>query len=216
MINNCVKLLLNGAKTLLGKKSTRDIIKYLGSVTIAHLGNKYRINTGKYDPVDLKNMVYHHNINNVNQIDKNNIDQAIDVMNINRFIDNVSHQEKTNSDLVMENLLNQLVKIINDNSVMTTYNNVVENNMLRQFDMDTVETSSIADNYEISSGGIYLPDNNVYTSTIEGCNLANAKNEYLEKRIQLGENASSEETNKLLNEYYNKIDFNNVMNYFNN
>ena len=216
MINNCVKLLLNGAKTLLGKKSTRDIIKYLGSVTIAHLGNKYRINTCKYDPIDLKNMVYHHNMNNINQIDKNNIDQAIDVMNINRFIDNISYQEKTNSDLVMENLLNQLVKIINDNSVITTYNNVVENNMLRQFDMDTVETSSIADNYEISSGGIYLPDNNVYTSTIEGCNLANAKNDYLEKRIQLGENASLEETNKLLNEYYNKIDFNNVINYFNN
>ena len=50
MINNCFNLLINGAKTLLGKKSTRDILKYLGTVTVAHLGNKYRLNTPKYDP----------------------------------------------------------------------------------------------------------------------------------------------------------------------
>lgn len=216
MINNCFNLLINGAKTLLGKKSTRDILKYLGTVTVAHLGNKYRLNTPKYDPMDLKNMVYHYNINNNDQINKNNIDQAIDVLNISRFIDNVAYQEKTDSDIIMEGLINQLTKILNDKQVISTYDNIVENNMLRQFDMDTLETSAIADNYEISSGGIYLPNENIYTSTVEGCILADAKNEYLEKRLNLGEDANVEDTNKLLNDYYNKINFNKVLEYFNN
>ncbi len=216
MINNCFNLLINGAKTLLGKKSTRDILKYLGTVTVAHLGNKYRLNTPKYDPMDLKNMVYHYNINNNDQINKNNIDQAIDVLNISRFIDNIAYQEKTDSDIIMEGLINQLTKILNDKQVISTYDNIVENNMLRQFDMDTLETSAIVDNYEISSGGIYLPNENIYTSTVEGCILADAKNEYLEKRLNLGEDANVEDTNKLLNDYYNKINFNKVLEYFNN
>lgn len=216
MINNCFNLLINGAKTLLGKKSTRDILKYLGTVTVAHLGNKYRLNTPKYDPMDLKNMVYHYNINNNDQINKNNIDQAIDVLNISRFIDNIAYQEKTDSDIIMEGLINQLTKILNDKQVISTYDNIVENNMLRQFDMDTLETSAIADNYEISSGGVYLPNENIYTSTIEGCVLADAKNDYLEKRLNLGEDANVEDTNKLLNEYYNKINFSKVLEYFNN
>lgn len=216
MINNCFKILLNGAKTLLGKKSTQDILKYLGTVTVAYLGNKHNLNIPKYDSIDLKNMVYHHNMNNDNIIDKNTIDQSVDILNLNRFIDNIAYQEKTDNDILMQNLIGQLTKILNDSNVIKSYNDVVENNILRQFDMDTIETSSIADNYEISSGGIYIPDENVYTSTIEGCNLADAKNEYLTKRINLGENADIRETQKILNEYYDRINYDKVLDYFNN
>ena len=73
--------------------------------------------------------------------------------------------------------------------------------ILKAFDTDTLETSSIADNYEISSGGIYLPDKTIVTTTNEGRFIADAKNEYLEKRLALGENATKEELNKLLREY---------------
>ena len=215
MINNCMSMLLNGAKTLLGKKSTQDILKYLGSVTINHLVNKYKMSQVKYDPIDLKNMIYHYNMNNDHLINKNNIDQTIDIMNMNRFINEISNKEKTDNDL-MYDLINQLTKILNDQNISNIYENISENGIIQQFDLDTIETTSIADNYEISSGGIYLPDNNVYTSTIEGCNLANAKNEYLNKRIELGENASDDKVRSLINEYYNKIDFDKVLQYFNN
>ena len=215
MINNCMSMILNGAKTLLGKKSTQDILKYLGSVTINHLVNKYKMSQVKYDPIDLKNMIYHYNMNNDHLINKNNIDQTIDIMNMNRFINELSYKEKTDSDL-MSDLINQLTKILNDQNISNIYENITENGIIQQFDSDTIETTSIADNYEISSGGIYLPDNNVYTSTIEGCNLANAKNEYLNKRIELGENASDDKVRSLINEYYNKIDFDKVLQYFNN
>ena len=110
----------------------------------------------------------------------------------------------------------KLSRLLNDNNLSIVYNDMATNGILQQFDTDTIETSSIADNYEISSGGIYLPDNNVYTSTIEGCNLANAKNEYLNKRIELGENAPVEQVQSLLTDYYNNIDFDKVLQYFNN
>jgi hypothetical protein len=215
MINNCVGMLLNGAKTLLGKKSTQDILKYLGTVTIKHLANKYKLSQQKYDPNDLKNMVYHYNMNNGPVIDKTNIDQAIDIMNLNRFMNEMAYRENISGD-VTGDVISQLARILNDNNISLVYNDMATNGIIQQFDTDTIETSSIADNYEISSGGIYLPDNNVMTSTIEGCNLANAKNDYLNKRISIGEDAPVEQVQTLLKEYYDNIDFDSVLQYFNN
>lgn len=215
MINNCIGMILNGAKTLLGKKSTQDILKYLGTVTIKHLANKYKLSQQKYDPNDLKNMVYHYNMNNGPVINKTNIDQAIDVMNLNRFMNEMAYKENISGD-VAGDVISQLAKILNDNNISLVYNDMVTNGIMQQFDTDTIETSSIADNYEISSGGIYLPDNNVMTSTIEGCNLANAKNDYLSKRMSIGEDAPVEQVQTLLKEYYDNIDFDRVLQYFNN
>jgi hypothetical protein len=214
MINNCIGMIINGAKTLLGKKSTQDILKYLGTVTLTHLGNKYSVNQYKYDPIDMKNMIYHYNMNNDQIINKNNVDQMIDLMCINRFTNELQYKENIKEDIMSE-LISQLTRTLNDRMVSDLYESMMGNNIVQQFDTDTIETSSIADNYEISSGGIYLPDENVYTSTIEGCNLANAKNEYLRKRMELGETASDDKVREAVNEYYEKIDFEKVLKYFN-
>ena len=212
MIGNCLEMLINGAKTLLGKKSTQDILKYLSTVTLAHVGNKFRVNQYKYDPIDMKNMVYHYNMNNNHEINKNNVDQMIDIMTINRFINGLNNNNQYQTDDVISNV----IRTLNDRAIAGVYEEMMGNNIVQQFDTDTIETTSIADNYEISSGGIYLPDDNVYTSTIEGCNLANAKNEYLRKRIELGETASNDSIRSILNDYYESIDFEKVINYFNN
>ena len=214
MINSVISTMVQGAKTLLGKKSTKDILKYLATVSLTHLGNKYRISQYKYDSNDMKNMIYHYNMNNNETINKYNVDQMIDMSNISRFVNEIPNNNST--DDVMSELINNLVKIVNDKSIEYTYNSMRENNIIQQFDTDTLETSSIADNYEISSGGIYLPNNDIYTSTIEGCVLANAKNDYLDKRCKLGEEASDKEVQSLLNDYYQAIDFDKVMLYFNN
>lgn len=215
MVKEIIGLISQGAKTLLGKKSTQEIIKYLATVTINHISTKYNINQYKYDQNDIKNMIYHYNMNNDNIINKNSVDDMINLMNINRFSNELKYSQNLSSD-PMEEILNNLYHIIQDNNINNMYSDMRNNNIIQQFDLDTLETSSIADNYEISSGGIYLPDNDIYTSTIEGCNLANAKNEYLEKRIMLGEEANIKDVEKILNEYYDKIDFNKVAQYFNN
>jgi hypothetical protein len=212
MIGNCLEMLINGAKTLLGKKSTQEILKYLSTITIAHVGNKFKVNQSKYDPIDMKNMVYHYNMNNNCEINKNNVDQMIDIMTINRFINELNNNNQYQTDDIISNV----IRTLNDRAIAGIYEEMMGNNIVQQFDTDTIETTSIADNYEISSGGIYLPDDNVYTSTIEGCNLANAKNEYLRKRIELGETASNDSVRSILNEYYESIDFEKVINYFNN
>ena len=215
MIGNCIGMIINGAKTLLGKKSTQDILKYLGTVTLSHLGSKYKINQQKYDPIDMKNMIYHYNMNNDQTINTANVDQMIDLMSINRFTNELQYKENLKEDIMSE-LVSQLTRTLNDRMISDLYENMMGNNIVQQFDTDTIETSSIVDNYEISSGCIYLPDENVYTSTIEGCNLANAKNEYLAKRIKLGETASDSQVREAIQEYYDKIDFEKVLRYFNN
>ena len=212
MIGNCLEMLVNGAKTLLGKKTTQEILKYLSTVTIAHVGSKFKVKQYKYDPIDMKNMVYHYNMNNNHEINKNNVDQMIDIMTINRFVNELYNKDQYQVDDVISNV----IRTLNDRAIAGIYEEMMGNNIVQQFDTDTIETTSIADNYEISSGGIYLPDDNVYTSTIEGCNLATAKNDYLRKRIELGESASDDLVRNILHDYYESIDFDKVINYFNN
>lgn len=212
MINGSLNTMVKGIKDLMGKKSTNEILKYLSSVALTFISNKYNLPQIKYDPMDLKNMIYHYNLNNNNLIDKSNIDQTIQLMNINRFVNGLFNIEDKPG---KNDFMNVLLNTMNDNQTRGCYEEILNNSLLKAFDNDTIETSSIADNYEISSGGIYLPDKNIYTSTIEGCNLADAKNDYLTKRMELGENANSKDIINLLTEYYDKIDFNNVINYFN-
>ena len=69
MINGFLGTMMQGAKSLLGKKSTQDILKYLATVTLSHIGNKYRVNQYKYDTNDMKNMIYNYNMNNNETID---------------------------------------------------------------------------------------------------------------------------------------------------
>ena len=207
-----IKMVLNGAKTIMGSQTAKDIMKYIGTITLAHAARKYGIGQYKYDSNDMKNMVYHYNVNNNHCIDKNEVDTMTNLMSINRFINELP----SNEDLIddpMTKLVDKLTELTNDNHIFRAYNNMLENNIVQQFDYDTLETSSIADSYEISSGGIYLPDRSVITTTPEGSMLADAKNEYLEKRLELGEDAN---VNEILKEFYNKIEFDKVLQYFNN
>lgn len=202
--------LLTTAKTFLGKKSTQDILKYLSVVALNYARNKYNINQYKYDPLDMKNMVYHHNMNYNNQINKNEVDKAINLFAIERLIREMNEEGDTNG------FISELAKTCGDMGLMEIYDrNNTTNQILSRFDNDTLETSSIADNYEISSGGIYVPDRNIITYTEEGEFLANAKNDYLEARQQLGMDGSNENVNKLIKEYYDKINHNFVLDYFN-
>lgn len=203
-----MSMLLNGVKNLLGKKSTRDILKYIATATLSHASEKLGINQYKYDPIDTKTMVYHYNLNNNNKINPNDVETAINLGAIERFLDDVNMQSGDN--INMNEVIEVLAKACNDTGLVNIYNNQT----LRQFNSDTLETSSIADNYEISSGGIYLPDRNIVTITNEGYNLANAKNDYLEKRMELGDNPDQEKLRKLIEGYYKEIGMKNVMGYF--
>ena len=210
-----IKMLLNGAKTIVGSKPAKDVLKYLATVTLGHVAHKYGINQYKYDINDMKNMVYHYNMNNNHSIDKNEVDTMTNLMNINRFMNDLPSNDNLIED-PMTKLVDKLTQFTNDNHILHAYNNMLENSVIQQFDYDTLETSSIVDSYEISSGDIYLPDRNIIITTDEGQMLADAKNEYLEERIRLGDNASKDDIKILHDEFYNKIEFDRVLQYFNN
>jgi hypothetical protein len=210
-----IKMLLNGAKNLMGKQTTKDILRYLATATLGHAARKYGINQYKYDSNDMKNMVYHYNMNNNQLINKNDVDTMIDIMSINRFMNELPQQNEIIDD-PMTKLIETVSDLSKDNQILRTYNNMLENSVITQFDYDTLETSGIVDSYEINSGGIYVPDRNVNIITNEGFELANAKNDYLEKRMELGNNPSEKIVNELIKEFYEKIDFDNMIQYFNN
>lgn len=208
-----MKIILGSAKNLLGKKTTQDILKYLASVTLNYASNKFGVNQYKYDPIDMKNMVYQHNMNFDDKIDINDLEQAMNLFAINRFVIELS-QKEGKAETPFEELVYNLAKICNDGNMIETYNKSKDNHILKLYDLDTMETTSIADNYEISSGGIYIPDRNINLFTSEGEELANAKNDYLEKRMELGSNVSSKVIMGLLQEYYNRINFDDMMEYY--
>ena len=57
MINDCLNVLLNGAKTLIKNKHAQDVLKYLSTVTIAHLANKHGLGRYKYDSSDMNRTI---------------------------------------------------------------------------------------------------------------------------------------------------------------
>lgn len=208
-----MKMILGSAKNLLGKKSTQDILKYLANVTLNYASNKLGVHQYKYDPLDMKNMVYHHNMNFDDKIDASDLEQMMNLFAIDRFIFDLS-QKENKSETSFEDLLYNLAKICNDGKIIETYNKSKDNNLIRLYDLDTLETSSIADNYEISSGGIYLPDKNIFTFTSEGQELANAKNDYLEKRMELGNQITTTQLINILKDYYDRINYDDMVKYY--
>ena len=212
-----MNILLKSTKNLLGKKSTQDILKYLAGVLINYACNKFNIYPYKYDPMDIRNMVYHYNVKNRGEeIDVKELDKSISLFSIDRIINEICQQEKDDSKDKMKNFIYDFAKLSNDGKIIETYNNMNDkNHILKCFDNDTLETSSIADSCEINSGNIYIPDRTIILCTPEGKFLADAKNEYLEKRIDLGNDVKYEEIEKLIKDFYEKIEQNKVKDYFN-
>lgn len=208
-----MKMVLDTTKNLLRNKSIQEILKYIAIITLRYAGTRFGVDQYKYEPLDMKNMIYNHNLNNFNKIDPRNIDQIIHLLSINRFIDELN--KASQNKISMDTLVSELSKLCRDDSIISLYDDIVNNKNITLFDQETLETSSIADNYEISSGGIYIPNRSVNVVTNEGTMLADAKNEYLEKRAELGSNPTSEDLLKILKEYYDKIKYDETIHYFN-
>lgn len=207
-----IKMITDSVKNLLGKKTTQDILRYLATVTLNYASKRFGIEQYKYDPIDMKTMIFNHNMNNEHKINVKDLDQIISLFTINRFMEELNQVKKDNSS--MNGLVQELARLCNDGKLVETYADMNDSKLLYLFDKDTLETSSIADNYEISSGGVYVPDRTIQTITQEGTELANAKNDYLDKRLELGYDASSDELLKLIQEYYNRIKYDEMVEYF--
>lgn len=214
MKKDFMKMVLKSVKNLLGNKSTQTILRYIASVTIEFACKKFNIPIYKYDRLDMKNMMYHNGINTGNMINPDESERIIDLFSLGRFVDGMN-DKGIEDPLSLEEVVRGISNACKDDSIMRTYNKLDDNGgILRLFDLDTLETSSIVDNYEISSGGVYVPDRNIIITTDEGQIIADAKNEYLEKRMMMGPDVDRATLNKLLREYQDKIELNDVMNFY--
>lgn len=205
-----LKLLTNTAKTIAGNKTAQQILRYIASSTLAYASKKMGVSQYKYDVDDNRNMVYQYNMNHDNKIDPLMSDMASNLYKIDRML------KETDETANIQQFLNTIAVITNQTKLMEELKeNYFNNKELFNFDSDTLETSSIADKYEINSGGIYVPNKEIITITPEGHNVANLKNEYLENRLMLGDNPSEEDVYKILQEYHRKNKTKEVTDYFN-
>jgi hypothetical protein len=214
MKKDFMNMVLKSVKNLLGNKSTQTILRYIASVTIDFACKKFNIPIYKYDRLDMKNMMYHNGVNTGDMISPDESERIIDLFSLNRFVEGMN-DKGIEDPLSLGEVVRGISNACSDETLLRTYDKLDDRNgILKLFDLDTLETSSIADNYEISSGGVYIPDRNIMVATDEGKLIADAKNEYLEKRMMLGNNVDKETLNKLLREYQDKIELNNVMNFY--
>lgn len=205
-----LKLLTNTAKTISGNKTAQQILRYIASSTLAYASKKMGVSQYKYDVDDNRNMIYQYNMNHDNKIDPLMSDMASNLYKIDRML------KETDETANIQQFLNTIAVITNQTKLMEELKeNYFNNKELFNFDSDTLETSSIADKYEINSGGIYVPNKEIITITPEGHNVANLKNEYLENRLMLGDNPSEEDVYKILQEYHRKNKTKEVTDYFN-
>lgn len=205
-----LKLLTNTAKTIAGNKTAQQILRYIASSTLAYASKKMGVSQYKYDVDDNRNMIYQYNMNHDNKIDPLMSDMASNLYKIDRML------KETDETANIQQFLNTIAVITNQTKLMEELKeNYFNNKELFNFDSDTLETSSIADKYEINSGGIYVPNKEIITITPEGHNVANLKNEYLENRLMLGDNPSEEDVYKILQEYHRKNKTKEVTDYFN-
>ena len=104
LLTGFVGMLVGGAKTLIGSKTTKEVLKYLATSTISHACSKFGVNQYKFDPNDMKNMVYHYNKNNGHSINRNDIDEIINDNSIEcSILNEIESNAESNIDI---NLLN--------------------------------------------------------------------------------------------------------------
>lgn len=215
-----IKLLTGTAKTLMCNKTFQQILKYISSATLTYAGKKFLLPQYKYDVNDNRNMIYQHNQNNHALINPLLADEIYNLHKIDRFIQDLAEQRQKENlsieGLTAEAFLDNIGKILQNQKHIDELKYHYRNDpTLLSFDHDTLETSSIADTNEINSGGIYVPVKNLPILTDEGKNVADAKNDYLEKRILLGNKATDEDLVKLLKDYHKTNKTKEVMEYFN-
>lgn len=211
-----LKLITGTAKSLMSSKSLQQILRYVASTTLSYASNMYSIPQYKYDINDNRSMIYHHNMNNDNKVNPILSDQAYNIYKIERFMNELGHSVKGEEKLTIDMFLDSMSKISGaDKRIEELKYHYKNDPTLLNFDHDTLETSGIIDMNELNSGKIYDPVKDIILLTNEGKFVADNKNEYLEKRIELGLRPEDEKIYKLIQEYHSKNKTKDIEDYFN-
>lgn len=208
-----IQFLLKTAKSIASNKTLVQVLKFIAQSTLLYIGNKMSVSPYHVDKYDMKSMVYHHNMNNV---DKINPILSEELFSLYRIIDFIkSYSEKNNVKLTEEdinNFIRQLIYIIDSKRDADLLIDNYQNNKIKVYDNDSKLTTSLIDTTEINEGKIYVPNKELMLITDEGKFISDNKNEYLENRL----NAKNEdEIRKVIKDYHKKNNTKEVLEYFN-
>lgn len=208
-----IKFLLKTAKSIASNKTVVQVLKFIAQSTLLYIGNKMSVSPYHVDKYDMKSMVYHHNMNNVDKINPILSEELFSLYRIVDFIK--SYSEKNNVKLTEEdinNFIRQLIYIIDSKRDADLLIDNYQNNKIKVYDNDSKLTTSLIDTTEINEGKIYVPNKELMLITDEGKFISDNKNEYLENRL----NAKNEdEIRKVIKDYHKKNNTKEVLEYFN-
>lgn len=210
MNNIAAKLLELGGK-LLKNKQFIDVVNYLTVSTLPYIADKLGKTFYKYDPLDYKNMVYRHNLNNDEKIDPKLSLQMLPVYNMEKMLVEVA----PNVDI--HDIFESYKRVSKEYNTIDEVQRVLKEglgNKLNKFDIDTLETSGIITEDEINNGKILLPDKNIIVITDEGECIKDIKNGYLEE-LNSNTNMNIHDFTKLMNNFHAKNKTKEVIEYFN-
>lgn len=208
-----IQFLLKTAKSIASNKTLVQVLKFIAQSTLLYIGNKMSVSPYHVDKYDMKSMVYHHNMNNVDKINPILSEELFSLYRIVDFIK--SYSEKNNVKLTEEdinNFIRQLIYIIDSKRDADLLIDNYQNNKIKVYDNDSKLTTSLIDTTEINEGKIYVPNKELMLITDEGKFISDNKNEYLENRL----NAKNEdEIRKVIKDYHKKNNTKEVLEYFN-
>lgn len=208
-----IQFLLKTAKSIASNKTLVQVLKFIAQSTLLYIGNKMSVSPYHVDKYDMKSMVYHHNMNNVDKINPILSEELFSLYRIVDFIK--SYSEKNNVKLTEEdinNFIRQLIYIIDSKRDADLLIDNYQNNKIKVYDNDSKLTTSLIDTTEINEGKIYVPNKELMLITDEGKFISDNKNDYLENRL----NAKNEdEIRKVIKDYHKKNNTKEVLEYFN-
>lgn len=211
-MNNAVERIVSLGCQLLKNKQFIDVVRYLTVSTLPYLAEKFGKTFYKYDPLDYKNMVYRHNLNNDDTIDPKLALQMLPIYNLEKMLLEII----PNSNI--HDIFDSYKKVSYDYNTIDKVQSVLREglgNKLNKFDIDTIETSGLITGDEIQEGKILLPDKSIIVITDEGECIKDIKNDYLEEIASKSNNVSMSDFTKLVNNFHAKNKTKEVIEYFN-
>ena len=210
-----MEFLLKTAKSIASNKTLMQVLKFIAQATLLYMGNKISIQPSHIDRYDSKNVIYQYNKNN-DEINPILAEEVFSLHNIIEFI--VKYNEKnniktTNKDIV--DFIMNITKTVDPNrDPKQLVNEYYNNDIIKIFNDDVKQTSSLIDTEDINAGKLYVPNKELKVVTNEATFIKQNKNNYLENRLSI-DGSNKEQLKKIIIDYHKTNKTKEVIDYFN-
>lgn len=210
-----MEFLLKTAKSIASNKTLMQVLKFIAQATLMYMGNKISIQPDHIDRYDSKNVIYQYNKNN-EEINPIIAEEVFSLHSIVDFI--VKYNSKNNIKTTDKDIVNFIMKITKtvdpNRDPKQLINEYYNNPIIKTFNEDVKQTSSLIDTEDINAGKLYVPNKELKVVTNEADFIKQNKNSYLENRLNI-DGSNKEQLKKIIIDYHKANKTKEVIDYFN-